>query len=538
MNLIGKNQTFFLKDKLFLLVFVVCAASILFRMNVYDPTIPVLMDSLSFFSYAIDIHVLGGLPENYTVSKPGWSILLSWLFSIFDFSETNSYMQIQRLASIFISGVTVFPLYFLCNIFVEKRYSIVAAVLFAFAPRLIENSMYGSTEPFFILFITMTILFFLKNSKKYIYVSFLFAGISTIIRPEGFFLFLAISLMLIFKFKNEKFKFPKYLCAIIIFTVVLLPFVLHDEYVNPETSIFSRIIDSPSQYFQTSDEEVRTNSGDLVITTSKISVITGIEYFTKYLGWVLIPIFIIIAPIGFFLFLKNRSFARISIVVITIFTAIPAFYAYSFPLPESKYLYFLFPSFTIFSIIPIKLFAEKFQKKNAILSIILSVIIVSSVLFYYYQFDPNHDVESSLIAKHVVDNTTMVNTYYPESIFIKSLDIPQKWSDLKSFHENADRTKRPMGYNAIVNYIPHKIVGINPDKFESAESFILEYDKQFSHLIVDSMDNRPKFLKDIFENEDVYPYLIKEWDSKNEGFTYHVKIFKIDYDLFNLEAEK
>ena len=538
MNLIGKNQTFFLKDKLFLLVFVVCAASILFRMNVYDPTIPVLMDSLSFFSYAIDIHVLGGLPENYTVSKPGWSILLSWLFSIFDFSETNSYMQIQRLASIFISGVTVFPLYFLCNIFVEKRYSIVAAVLFAFAPRLIENSMYGSTEPFFILFITMTILFFLKNSKKYIYVSFLFAGISTIIRPEGFFLFLAISLMLIFKFKNEKFKFPKYLCAIIIFTVVLLPFALHDEYVNPETSIFSRIIDSPSQYFQTSDEEVRTNSGDLVITTSKISVITGIEYFTKYLGWVLIPIFIIIAPIGFFLFLKNRSFARISIVVITIFTAIPAFYAYSFPLPESKYLYFLFPSFTVFSIIPIKLFVEKFQKKNIILSIILAAIIVSSVLFYYYQFDPNHDIESSLIAKHVVDNTTMVNTYYPESIFIKSLDIPQEWSDLKSFHENADRTKRPMGVNAIVNYIPHKIVGINPDKFESVESFILEYDKQFSHLIVDSMDNRPKFLKDIFENEDVYPYLIKEWDSKNEGFTYHVKIFKIDYDLFNLEAEK
>ena len=38
-----------------------------------------------------------------------------------------------------------------------------------------------------------------------------------------------------------------------------------------------------------------------------------------------------------------------------------------------------------------------------------------------------------------------------------------------------------------------------------------------------------------FENEDRYPYLIKEWDSKDEGFAYHVKIFKIDYDLFNLE---
>ena len=72
----------------------------------------------------------------------------------------------------------------------------------------------------------------------------------------------------------------------------------------------------------------------------------------------------------------------------------------------------------------------------------------------------------------------------------------------------------------------------------SSETLILENDKQFSHLIADSMDNRPEFLKDLFENEDRYPYLIKEWDSKNDGFTYHVKIFKIDYNLFNLEIEK
>ena len=83
--------------------------------------------------------------------------------------------------------------------------------MFAFAPRLVENSMYGSTEPLFILFLTTTILLFLKNSKKCTYISFLFAGISTLIRPEGFFLFLAMSFLLIFKLKNEKFKFPKYL---------------------------------------------------------------------------------------------------------------------------------------------------------------------------------------------------------------------------------------------------------------------------------------------------------------------------------------
>ena len=533
MNLIQKNRTFFLKNKLFLLVFVVWAISLSFRMSTYDPTMPIVLDSLNFFSYAIDIHVLGGLPENYTVTKPGWSILLAGLFSIFDFSETDSYMQLQRITSIIISSVIIFPLYFLCNVFVEKKYSIIGVTLFAFAPRLIENSMNGTTDPLFILFLTMTILFFLKNSKKSIYISFLIAGISAIIRPEGIFLFLAISFLLIFKFKNEKFKFPKYLLAIIIFVIVLLPFALYTEQVNPGTSSFSRIIYSAAQYFQTSDEEVYTTSDGRSFIAAKISATTGLEYFGKYLLWVMIPMFIITAPIGFLLFLKNRSYTRISIIVIAITVSIPAFYAYSFPLTETKYLYFLLPLFTIFSVLPIKLFIEKFQKKNIIISIVLSIIILSGTLFYYYQFDTSHDKESMLIAKHIVDNTTTVNTYHPESLFIKSLDIPQQWSDLTYSFESVERIKHP-------TYVPlpHKIERINPDVFESVESLILENDKRFSHLIADSMDNRPEFLKDVFENEDKYPYLIKEWDSKDEGFAYHVKIFKIDYAIFNLEIEK
>ena len=314
---------------------------------------------------------------------------------------------------------------------------------------------------------------------------------------------------------------------------MLLPFALYAEQVDPGTSSFSRIIYSAAQYFQTSNEEVYTTSDGHSFITTKISATIGIEYFGKYLSWVMVPMFIITAPIGFLLFLKNRSYARISIIVIAITVSIPAFYAYSFPLAETKYLYFLLPLFTIFSILPIKLFIEKFQKKNIMVALIFSIIILSGVLFYYYQFDSSHDKESMLIAKHIVDNTTTVNTYHPESIFIKSLDLPEKWSDLTSFYKNTERTK-----TAMLEYMPHKITRINSDKFESVETLILEHDKQFSHIVVDSNDNRPKFFKDVFENEDKYPYLIKEWDTKDEGFAYHVKIFKIDYNLFNLEIEK
>ena len=40
-------------------------------------------------------------------------------------------------------------------------------------------------------------------------------------------------------------------------------------------------------------------------------------------------------------------------------------------------------------------------------------------------------------------------------------------------------------------------------------------------------------LVDIFNHENDYPFLTKEYDSKENGFNYHIKIFKIDYDLYN-----
>jgi hypothetical protein len=39
-------------------------------------------------------------------------------------------------------------------------------------------------------------------------------------------------------------------------------------------------------------------------------------------------------------------------------------------------------------------------------------------------------------------------------------------------------------------------------------------------------------LNEIFHNENEFPFLIKIFDSKNEGYDYHVKIFEINYNLF------
>ena len=62
----------------------------------------------------------------------------------------------------------------------------------------------------------------------------------------------------------------------------------------------------------------------------------------------------------------------------------------------------------------------------------------------------------------------------------------------------------------------------------------LSREKGLTHLIVDDNEKRPDFLKDVFYHEEKYPYLIKTFDSQENGYKYHVKIFKIDYGKFEL----
>ena len=72
-------------------------ASLILKLIFYDSSIPVIMDAFSTFSFATNIHVIGQLPVNYLDPKPLWPMFLSLFFSVFDFSQTQSYMQLQKI---------------------------------------------------------------------------------------------------------------------------------------------------------------------------------------------------------------------------------------------------------------------------------------------------------------------------------------------------------------------------------------------------------------------------------------------------------
>jgi len=513
--------------------------ALIIRIYHFDEIIPVTMDALDSFSYASDISTIGRLPENYDIAKPGWSIFLGGVFSLFNFEDTLSYMQIQKISAILISSLSVFPLYFLIRRFSEKKYSLLGVLFFGLEPRLIENSILGNAEPIFIICIITAMLFLLNSNKKIIYLSFLMAGISTCFRPEGLFLFFGITVMFFVKFRKDKLNFPKYLIGLIIFLLVITPIGLHQMEVGMYEPVILKPYIAINSLLESGDNISENIETQEVLRQNSIGI--GIETFSKYFVWVLIPMFIILVPPGFILFLKNMNIEKVTIIVVGIFLSIPAFYAYTFPLLETKYLYYLIPIFCILSTFSLEYFIKKISKKKIIFSILLIAIIFSSFFFVDFQLDLKHDKESSMIAQFIVMNTNAVNDYYPESTYIWGYDVPEKWKDYKKFYEKMNRTEwdiqaKERGLEQIPKielHNPRTVWVQDPNKFDTLELFLLNPEKdKISHLVVDGKSDRVEFLNDVFMNEERYAFLEKIYDSKDESFDYHVKIFEINYEKF------
>jgi hypothetical protein len=335
--------------------------------------------------------------------------------------------------------------------------------------------------------------------------------------------------MLFFRLRGKKLFLSKYLISLLIFFIIILPLSIHADQVPNTESVFSRIISSIDQFIpsDTKPTPSEISHNDIEFNKNTISILTGLEHFPKFLGWVMIPLFILVTPIGFFLFIKKLNPDKLTLIVTSVFLSIPAFYAYSYPLLETRYLYFLFPIFCIFAILPIKLFCEKMRQPNLALLGIMLMIIFISVLFISYQFDFQHEKESVKVAEIVVENASSINKYYPESKYIKSLDISQNWLELNHYYKSAFSNEEVISK---MDHIPHKITRVDSSSFENLPSFIDS--TRISHILVDGQENRSHYLNDVFLNEKEYPYLTKIYDSQDDNLMYHVKIFEIDYEKF------
>lgn len=490
------------KDLIFLGLLI--GIGLILRLVYFPYELPVIVDARNYFLYASDIISLGHLPNSWMPTNNGWPIFLSFWFSIIKLDDPLGYMQIQKILSSIISTITVIPIYYICTKFVKQKYALIASALFALDPRIILNSLIGATDPLYILLGATSLLFLLKNDRKFVLISFGLAAICTIVRGEGIFFFFAIIIIYLIRNKITKESIFTIFPSIGLFFIILLPMVVFRIDVIGTDGIFIR----------TATSLVETSS----ITTdhSYSKIFQSFEIFFKYLGWVMIPNFIFFVPYGIIQYFKNRKKENNFIIIFFIVMILPNLYAYSVPALDTRYLYFLFPIFCILSGLAIQRYFSKIKVQNYILVGIFIAILFSSILFYEYKkddwrMDKKYEHEYLKISQEILEFSEGINYHPTIGRYLNVEQLPNQW---------------PISYNDI----SLKTELISPEH-NSLNEFIQQNKESLTHIVVDNKSDLPKFLIEIYEKEFEFLDLVYEYEIEEKGEKF--KVFKINYDLFN-----
>jgi len=496
----------------------------LVRIYYFPYGIPIVLDGWAYFWYGIDMSILEEIPQGYNLSNNGWPTFLSIFFMLFNLENYLDYMTLQRFLTVIISVLTIIPIYLLCRKFFDKFYAVLGSALFVLDPRIIINSLAGITEPLFILLVTISLVLFLSHKTKGIYLSFIVAALSALIRYESLLLIIPYSIMFIIRFRKEKFSklCLRYFFVLAIFTLVLLPMAYIRIQTMGNDGLISHVSSGPlylSEISQTTDEKKNLTQ----------FFITAIERFPRYFGLAAMPTFIVFIPFGILMFLKKIDYNKTTIILITIFLLLPSFYVYGRGYFETRYLYIVFPIFCIFSSYAFHLLDSKIRIPGIFSVLLIVAILIVSVIWLNYEYiNLNHEKEAFDLSFKVRELTTGINEFYPESTYLQVTILADK-----EFPTLSKDVPLSNSYVATVD-IPKFI---SAKGFNSIEEFIATgKDKGLTHLVIDGLDEsnprRVKLFNDVFYNEYNYPYLIKEYDSVEDGYNYHLKIFRIDYQLF------
>jgi len=210
---------------------------------------------------------------------------------------------------------------------------------------------------------------------------------------------------------------------------------------------------------------------------------------------------------------------------------------------EPRYFLTLFPIFSLFSIYTVKEIARKFDKTKLI-SIIIGITVLSLSIVYldYTKIDYQHEQEAYQIGLEVHKRTSVINAYPPEIKYVHGKDSifwnMGTFPVLQAETERKVKSIRTYDYDTCLKEKELDkgsayLSGCIKYEYTSVNEFVNAGKKQgLTHIVVDKNPNRPEFLKDVFRDEEGFPYLIKIYDSSEHGYEYHLKIFRIDYEKF------
>ena len=155
--------------------------------------------------------------------------------------------------------------------------------------------------------------------------------------------------------------------------------------------------------------------------------------------------------------------------------------------------------------------------------ICIAVLSLSIVYLDYTKIDYQHELDAYHIALEVHKKTSVINKYPPEDRYVHNKD--QIFWNLGSFPvlqsetELKVKTIRTYDIDLCRKEIPSANIALcRPYDFASLNEFInFSKNQGLTHIIADKNPNRPEFLKDVFRDEEKFPYLIKIYDSDRKS---------------------
>ena len=393
----------------------------------------------------------------------------------------------------------IIPLYLLISKFLKKHLAILASAVFAFSPRLIENSLLGTTEAPFLLLIITSLCLFLSDKYKLILISFALAALASLVRYEGLLIIIPFTVMFFFRFRKNNKVIGKYLIALSIFILILLPM----GYVRTETTgqdgLISHISSGPQYYnlvvSDSPEENVLLNF-----------LIKGFTFLMKYSAILIIPMFIIFLPFGIFKFFKNRNENKWTIIIFSLILLIPAFYAYSRGFQEMKYLFILYPFLCICIGYTFGEIEKKINKQNLFFIVFLIGIVSSSFFFTSLMIlDFEHQ-------KELYDITDELN----EKISTVNRDL--RWVGYFVWVNDDLNKNFPILSKDLAKSTSTDLIVIGKKTLHDFNNFedYLQYGKTqgMEYLVLDGHNLHNQMLIHVFENEEEYPFLKKIFDKK------------------------
>ena len=508
-NNISINRKFIsIKNPLFPLL-IIGTVGILLRLYYLPLDIPFLSDAFLYFSYANDLNVLNQFPNNYNFVNNGWPTFLGFIFNFSPSPELLELMNIQRITSTVISTSTIIPVYFLCRRFFSQNLSLLGVCIFVFEPRIVINSLLGITDPLYIFLIASSLALFFSKNKNYLFLSFACVALSILVRYEGIIWFVVLTVMFFIINKNEiNYKLIlRYGIIILICILIIFPML--------QIRIETMGDDKISSVLQGGLNDVNVSSdGENRIYSFIVYLLNGLMNLFKYLAWVMVPYLGIFVPIGIILALKTKD-QKIKLLIfgLIIVLATSILYGYSRGIQDTRYLYPLYPIFSVFSLFVIEKILEKTRKKKIIATIIVSGILITSVMYLEIKsIDLEHEKEALEIFKDVYSITNVINKFDHESGYLHTIPLL----------ENNELVEMSV-FNQKIKTIPN-IENLDLNDFIEKNS-----KNNLTHIVVDDNEKRPEFFKKLMKDEKSIVYLEKIYDSKELGFNYHVKVFKIDF---------